>query len=255
MGAAPTAVQVSRVKLDLDAVALARATTLLSPDELRRAGRFVFERHARRFVAARAALRKLLGECLDVHGSQVRFCYGPWGKPALEDDPRLQFSMAHCDDVALIAVVRGARVGVDIERIEHNRVSIDAIARSFHPSERVALSLVPPALRTAAFYRCWVRKEALLKATGLGLSGGLHLFAVSIQAEAGLQWSDPAVAEARRWTLLALDDDMHAAALAVETPEATVQLSGHCDCPSSQRRAQRGDVTDGRARIQAAPRQ
>ncbi len=152
----------------------------LSPDELARAGRFRFDRHRRRFIAARAALRAVLAGYLGQGPREIRFHYGEHGKPHLGDPRPLEFNLAHSGELALIAVAGTHAVGVDVE-LERDRVSDEGIAeRFFSASEVAALGSLPAEQRQAAFFRCWTRKEAFLKATGKGLIFGLDQFSVSL---------------------------------------------------------------------------
>src|SRR5207237_1874899 len=117
-------------------------------------------------------LRKTLAEYLSVRPHDLSFTYGPFGKPALPprlDGTRLEFNLSHSGDMAVLAISRGPAVGVDVEQVI--RVSeLDSIAsRFFSASEKAALNAVPAHARDSAFYSCWTRKEAFLKALGDGL--------------------------------------------------------------------------------------
>jgi 4'-phosphopantetheinyl transferase len=169
--------------LDLDAGLAATLADTLSDDERTRAARFIFERDRRRFVAARGILRSILGAMLEVDPSRVRFAYGERGKPSLagEFGRDISFNLAHSDAHALIAVASGADVGVDIEAV---RPRIDPLAiaeRFFAANERAALRAFPEAEHVPAFFRCWTRKEAYIKALGSGLAHPLDRFEVPIE--------------------------------------------------------------------------
>jgi 4'-phosphopantetheinyl transferase len=175
---------------------------LLSPDELERAARFVFTRDRRRFIAARAALRSILGERLGEAPSRLRFDYGPQGKPALASawqESGIQFNLAHSGDWALVALACNKRVGVDLEQIRPLVEGREIARRHFSPRETADLWSLPLELQEEAFFRCWTRKEAYLKALGCGLSLALDAFDVSL-----LPGDAPA--------LLAARDDPHAPA-------------------------------------------
>ncbi|MES2787283.1 MAG: 4'-phosphopantetheinyl transferase superfamily protein [Pseudomonadota bacterium] len=212
---------------------LDRAYDLLASDEKARAACFAFAVHRRRFVAARAALREVLGVQLDLDARDLVFRYTPEGKPELADHPGLQFSVSHSADLCLIAVARGVRVGIDIEAMAGNQAQMQEVIRSFHPVEREALNSIDPALRKRAFYRCWVRKEAFLKALGVGLGGGLKRFHVSLGHQAQLLGSDPALATASDWTLVAMDGEGYAAAMAIEGARCRRPAAEDMDCASS----------------------
>jgi 4'-phosphopantetheinyl transferase len=147
---------------------------LLSPDENERAARFFFERDRRRFIVGRGILRSLLGAYLGRRPGEIRFCYGPNGKPALAEvkpGERVFFNVAHSEDAALFAFARAGEIGVDIERVRP-LPDWQAIAEaSFGPDELIRLRRCPEAARREEFFRAWTRQEALLKATGVGLGG------------------------------------------------------------------------------------
>lgn len=145
----------------------------LSADEATRAERLTRLDDRRRFVAARSLLRCILADVLgladDPKGAALRLGYGKAGKPFLVEDPQLHFNVSHSDDLALIAVTRVGEVGVDVER-QRAMDDLQDIARLvFTEAERAALLACSAADRDSVFYRFWTRKEALLKAMGVGL--------------------------------------------------------------------------------------
>ncbi|PYQ42304.1 MAG: 4'-phosphopantetheinyl transferase [Acidobacteria bacterium] len=153
----------------------------LSPDENRRASRFHFERDRRRFAAARGILRALLGRYLCVDPSDLVFGYGPHGKPALASPWHgLRFNVSHSGGLALLAFATDYEIGVDIEQ-ERPLPEMDSIAeRHFSPPENAELQLLAERERRRAFFRCWTRKEAFIKAVGDGLSHALDAFDVTL---------------------------------------------------------------------------
>jgi 4'-phosphopantetheinyl transferase len=164
-------VDVWSAALDLPAPLLALLRDRLSPDERGRAGRFVRDRDRDRFVAARALLRLLLGQCLGEDPRALVFRYGPNGKPALEGPPRgLAFNLAHSEARAVCAVARGCEaLGVDVERVRPIE-DAEGVARLALPrGEAARLASLPEPQRLRGFYEAWTRNEALLKALGLGL--------------------------------------------------------------------------------------
>jgi len=176
---------------------------VLSDDERKRSARFGFERDRRRFVVAHGVLRDLLGRYLGTDPGQIRFVCNVFGKPELHPEfgGRLRFNLSHSADLALIAIARDARVGVDVERIEGRGESNYAdVARSFFSATEVdGLSRVPSHLYDQAFFSCWTMKEAYVKGRGEGLTLPLTSFSVPIT-------SDPAPAAVRRgrWSLFTL---------------------------------------------------
>ncbi len=152
---------------------------LLDADERARADRFREEHHRRAFVAAHAAMRIALGRCLQVPPVEIRYNYGPRGKPEIAaPQSTLRFNLSHAGDRALLAVTSGRAVGVDIER-ERDLEALDLARRFFSTAEQSALTSMPPDARLGAFFRCWTRKESFIKASGEGLSRSLAGFDMS----------------------------------------------------------------------------
>lgn len=176
-------VHVWRVWLDIPAGDLDRRLSTLTVDEQDRARRFHFEVDRARFVVARATLRAILGQYLAREPGAVRFRYGAHGKPALNDDAvadPLRFNLSHSAGVALCAVTRGREVGVDVERIDSRRADDGIVRRFLSPHESHVFFGLAPHERVDAFFRCWTRKEAYIKARGDGVALSLAEFDVSL---------------------------------------------------------------------------
>lgn len=155
---------------------------LLSADELERADRFLMERLTDRFVLRRGLLRLLLGRFTGRDPAALVFDYGTHGKPALPGGP--SFNLSDSEDSLAIAVAAEGRIGVDIERLRPIE-SADGIAdRFFHTAERAALQALLPERRDEGFLLAWTRKEAFIKAAGVGLSMPLDQFAVEVTPDA-----------------------------------------------------------------------
>ncbi len=180
--------------------ATADAATL-SDDEHSRAARLVMPGHGARFIAARAGLRRILGDFLGRDPVALRFGLGPHGKPHVEHAADLAFNLSHSSNLAAAAVTQGMPVGVDIERIRP--VADGLAARFFAPAETAALDRIAREARTAAFHACWTRKEAYIKALGTGLATRLDSFAVSLDpsAPARLLWVDGDADAPQRWQM------------------------------------------------------
>jgi 4'-phosphopantetheinyl transferase len=149
---------------------------LLSPEERQRAARFRFDQDRDRFLAAHGILRRVLDSYLPQPAELV---YGANGKPALAGGG-LHFNLSHADDRALIAVSATVELGVDLERVRLESDASRIAELCFSPSERRALSLLPPSLQAEGFFKCWTRKEAFVKALGDGLFYPLTDFSVSL---------------------------------------------------------------------------
>jgi 4'-phosphopantetheinyl transferase len=164
---------------------LARAHfEILSADERDRAARFRFEIDRTRFLRRRAALRVILGGYLGAPPAEVSYSENAFGKPGLggnRADAGLSFNTSHSDALALIAVSRCRRLGIDIERLRP-LVEAERIAASyFAAGEAAAFAALPAGDRVAGFYNAWTRKEAVVKALGGGLSIPLDSFEVSLR--------------------------------------------------------------------------
>lgn len=199
----------------------------LSVTERDRAARFHFEADRVRYVIARGLLRELLARYSCSEPGALRFVYGEHGKPALRDAGagELEFNVSHSGDWVMIGVARGSAVGVDVERIRPVS-DLDAIvARRFTAAEAARILDLPQPDRTVAFFTCWTRKEACLKAFGSGLSASLDRFEVSERLE------DPAplrsvagvphhVADWSLWSLV--PEPGYLAAVAVQSADFTL---------------------------------
>lgn len=172
----------------------------LSPDELARTARFVFDRDRDRYIAGRAQLRKILGLYLGCAPRDIVFHYGPYGRPGAKD---IAFNLAHTDDYALLAVAQDLVLGVDIEAVR--KIPMAVADAYFAPQEIVALDALPEPERVLAFYRCWTRKEAYLKAKGTGISTDLASFTVTLGPDESARLITCASGDAAAWSLSHLD--------------------------------------------------
>ena len=194
----------------------------LDAEEQARAKRFRFEQDRQHFIAARGVLRDILGGYLNRAPASLAFCASPQGKPALTvepDRPAIRFNLSHSQGTALYAIARGREVGIDLERIRSD-LAIDEIAERFFSRREVAmLRRLPADVRCQAFFLCWTRKEAYLKARGDGLSLSLDQFDVSLVPgePAALLGTRHDPADVSRWSIQELAPAPgYAAALAVE---------------------------------------
>jgi len=162
----------------------------LSVDERQRAAYHHHARHQRRFVAGRGVLREVLGRYLRLDPGRIVFRYGPYGKPELAstEGPPLHFSVAHSGPVAVYALTRDARAGIDVERIRHDVPHRDIAARFFARDECRALDALAEPARTTFFFVCWTQKEAVGKAVGEGLGFSLRPLVVGDTATASAWW-------------------------------------------------------------------
>jgi 4'-phosphopantetheinyl transferase len=199
-------VHVWRAALDVPELQVRSLWDTLTADERQRAERYLFQKDRTFFVVARGLLRVLLGRYLRQDPPHLRFIYGPHGKPALATDTgggALRFNVSHSHGLALYAITRGREVGVDVERIRPKVAQEKIAERFFSPREVTLLRALPAPLQATAFFACWTRKEAYIKATGEGLTLPLDQFDVSLvpgepAALLRTAW-DPQ--EAARWAL------------------------------------------------------
>jgi 4'-phosphopantetheinyl transferase len=132
-------------------------------------------------AAARGWLRSLLGRYLGVAPHSIEFRFNEHGKPSLagaHERSSLRFNISHSHGFALFAFARGREVGVDIEKIRPGRPFQRIAERFFAPGETARFSSIPAAQQAHAFFECWTRKEAYIKARGKGLSLPLDSFEV-----------------------------------------------------------------------------
>ena len=207
-------VHVWLASLDLPPTAILALRRTLTADELARVKRFHFTEDRARFIAARGVLRDILARYLGTEANQVCFRYSSHGKPSLaagsqrggQRKPPLHFNLSHTSDLALVAIARGRRVGVDIESMRTDIAQDLIAARSFSPREQARLRALPIHLKAQGFFNCWTRKEAYIKARGEGLSLPLDQFDVSLAPgePARLLHVEGNAEEASRWTLAEL---------------------------------------------------
>jgi 4'-phosphopantetheinyl transferase len=229
-------VHVYQVSLDPSGVQLSRLESLLAPDEREWVRRLRFDHDRTRYIVGRLWLRWLLAVHVEGRPAEIRFLPGPHGKPALappHDDGGLHFSASYSGDIALFALARNIEVGVDVERVRAD-VDVEQIAASFFArDEREVLHRLPPDARVRAFFTCWTRKEAYVKALGTGLSLPLDSFDVAPGLDGGAvseQWS--IMGPAGEWSVRDVEVEAgYAAAIAVEgrpdrIPRAAVPIAG-----------------------------
>ncbi len=203
-------VHIWRAALDRPEASVRHLGTLLADDERQRAERFIFPRDRAHFTVARGLLRVLLGQYLACPPQHICFTYGPHGKPALAletDGATLHFNVSHSHGLALYACSWGRLLGVDVERIRP-RVAQENIAEHFFsPREVRTLRALPVPMQASAFFACWTRKEAFIKAKGLGLALPLRQFDVAFAPgePAALLHTAWDAAEAAHWALRDLD--------------------------------------------------
>jgi 4'-phosphopantetheinyl transferase len=195
---------------------------LLSHDEQQRANQFHFEADKHRFILARGALRTVLASYLKCDPKTLVFEYGGYGKPALKDHA-LQFNISHTKVVFLIACHAHSAIGVDLELMTREKNYAALGAHIFSPAEQDYFLSHPIEKQGAAFFRAWARKEAFIKALGLGMSIDLKSISLTIDGDLNLFFRY----KNKTWQIddLPIRDD-HSIALAIESaiPETKIWI-------------------------------
>lgn len=207
---------------------IARFRSVLSPSELERAARFRFATLHDSSIVTRGALRVLLGRYLNIPPDSTQFQYGGNEKPALWPEKSIRFNISHSTDLAVFAFTLDCEIGVDVELIRPIADMTSIAERFFCREESAELLSLPDHKRQRAFFLCWTRKEAYIKALGNGLSEPLDTFRVTVDPDIPAAFihvaHDPSLA--RRWTLqdLPVAPD-YAAAVAYRGPARPLRLS------------------------------
>jgi 4'-phosphopantetheinyl transferase len=165
------------VRLDRPAAQVAELAHLLDDAERDRADRLTVPQR-RRFVVAHGMLRVLVGRAAGIAPHEVRWRYGPLGKPEPDvPGPALHVNLSTSDELALIGLSRAGPIGVDVEQVRRD-VPVRRWADRFFPSaDRAAVLAAPPASAATVYFALWTRKEAWAKAQGLGVIDGLRVSA------------------------------------------------------------------------------
>ncbi len=169
---------------------------LLDARERAQAARFRFVHLADAYIVAHAALRSVLSRWLGQRPQDVVFDFNAYGKPSIAQSGAPVFSLSHTLGAALCAVAPSGEIGVDIER-KRPLAKTELVERFFSPTEIAQFNELAPEQQEAGFFSGWTRKEAYIKAKGLGLSLPLNRFAVDLS---------PASAPALRTSELASED-------------------------------------------------
>lgn len=165
---------------------LEKFKTILSQEELTKAFKFKFEKHQNRFIITRANLRLILSKYINIKPENIEFIYSEKGKPSLAQNYNnvgIEFNLSHSGELALYAVTKDKKIGIDVEKIRTN-CDVESIAKRFFcESEYQFISRLPEKEKEKAFYQLWTGKEAYLKATGEGLGGGLDTIELDLESK------------------------------------------------------------------------
>jgi len=228
---APGPVEIHVWKINLAAPAdVARLELFLSAEEREQAARFHFVADQRRFIIRRAVRRQLLAVCLEKKPEAVHIRFSSHGKPAIagqEGVAGLRFSCSHSADLGLVALARGIELGVDLEQHRQLADAEGLAGTYFSDAEIRELAALPESLKAAGFYNCWTRKEAFVKAIGLGLAFPLNRFSVSLAPGRPAALLDVAeeYGPATKWTMFLMEPRPdYSAALVFEGKAAPVKF-------------------------------
>ena len=198
---------------------------LLNAVERKRAERFYFTKHQRRFAVARGTLRRILSLYLEIPAGDIEFDYSDHGKPSISEqqNPKhVSFNLSHSGEWILLGVTQHDALGVDIEQ-RSDRCTLDIAKRFFAPAEVEQLCELPPNQQQGEFFHIWTQKEAFIKAVGEGLSYPLDKFEVSVNCPAGLHVLARQPEAVGQWQLRNIDTLTGVdAALAIKHPITTL---------------------------------
>lgn len=194
---------------------IAKFWEILNAKERQRANRLIVKQHRERFVVARGMLRQLLANYLDYSADEIKFTQGAFGKLAIDSssgNPKcagdIKFNLSHAGDYALFAFALHRDLGVDIELIRADLAVEEIAQRFFSPVETTELLSLSKEIRAQAFFNCWTRKEAFIKAIGQGLYYPLHEFNVDVKtsgdAQINLNICDQKLQD-KKWSLFSLE--------------------------------------------------
>ena len=197
-------IEVWLAPLDISTHQLQQCSMLLSRDEQMRVERLYFERDRRRYTVARAMLRVLLAGHVGMAPGEIPFQVGPHGKPYVADAP-VHFNLSHSGERAIYAISRSCVPGVDIEFIDRT-IDHDGVAQRFFSAREFSeLRRIPAAGRKRAFFACWTRKEAVMKATGDGMRMALDQIEVTVDPDGQPRLLSTPGEQTADWTLHTVD--------------------------------------------------
>ena len=196
-------VHIWNIDVDFDANKVLPYENILSTDEKKRANRFKFESDRIVYETARVVLRLLSSKYLKTNPEEIQFNYNEFGKPFFKDDTSLRFNVSHSGERIALAFCHNHEIGVDIEKIKNDFDVMELAQNFFSKTEIASLQKQPREELSRAFFRCWTRKEAFIKAEGSGLSFPLNKFAVSLDDDnhARLLETDWDASEKAHWSL------------------------------------------------------
>ncbi len=221
-------VHIWQISLDQKDKSVNKLLGLLDVKEKSKAVKFKFEKDLRTYIVSHGAMREILSLYLETRLRNIEFETNSYGKPFLRGGKKdICFNLSHSHELALLAITKSRRIGVDIEFIRPE-FAAEAIAEHiFSPLEIEVLRNLPKALQTRAFFDCWTRKEAFIKAVGKGLSYPLKDFSVAFSPfeKPGLVAHENTAVTIENWQIIELEiGGNYAAAMAIEARKRETKL-------------------------------
>ncbi len=198
--------------------------SFLSADELYKANRYKFEKDRFHYITGRALLRNILSRYLNQFPGEIVFSYSDKGKPFIKDT-EVKFNLAHSGGRAVYAVANNMDIGIDIEFMRELPDALQIAKRFFSEKEVVEFSEIREVDIRTAFFNCWTRKEAFIKAVGEGLSYPLKDFSVTLKPgdKPEILWIKDKAEEVKYWSLINIDtDENYISSLAVKAENVKV---------------------------------
>ena len=215
-------VHIWRIDLSDFADAAPKFIQLLSADEQQRASQYHFEKDRNNFIIRRAMLRMLLGSYLDIQPAELNFIYNNFDMPALEVEIPIHFNSSSSNGIGIVAITLNARIGVDIEFVDAAFPTLEIAEKYFSADEVRAIRDLPPELQTAAFFDCWTKKEAYVKAVGEGMSHPLPNLAILSEKPNSFSVAATSV-ETKGWSVTSfIPEPQYIASLAYEGKLKTI---------------------------------
>jgi len=214
-------IHIYRSSLESSSELLKQYESLLSPDEFQKAYRYKFEKDRDHFITGRAFLRNILAKYLNQSPDKIIFSYSDKGKPFIRHS-NLKFNLAHSEGKAVFAFAEKAEVGIDIEYMRELPDALQIAKRFFSEEEVNEILKVRDDEIRSAFFNCWTRKEAFIKAVDEGLSYPLKDFTVTLipGVNPEIKWIKDKVDEVKEWKLVNIQtDENYISSLAVKAAE------------------------------------
>ena len=199
-------IHIYRHSLETSSELLREYETLLSRDELQKAYRYRFEKDKIHYITGRALLRIIAAEYLDEAPGKINFSYKNKGKPFIKGSA-VKFNLAHSGGIAVYAFAKNMDIGIDTELVREMPDALKIAMRFFSEEEVKEISELSEDKIIEAFFNCWTRKEAFIKAVGEGLSFPLKDFTVTLKLgdEPKLRSIKNNSDEAKEWSVFKLD--------------------------------------------------